>query len=211
MLQVVTPAADLSLLTLEELRLAVGLESDDDSQDEKLEPLGERVSAMITAACRVVSDGTNPPTLMQEGVVDTFRLTSTNRFLFLSRRPVAQVMSVIEADVTLTEDLDFEVDPGSGKLIRLSNGDLSVWSCGKIVVEYDGGYETVPADLKAIAQQLAGGYWADEGVDPMEKSFSIPGVMSSERWVDTEADPQMPREIMNALTAGGYVNRAMVL
>lgn len=212
MFQIITPATDLSLLTIEELRSAVGLSDSDTSQDEKLTALGARVSAMIAAACQVSSDGVHPPTLLIEGCLDQFRLKSSHGDLFLSRRPVAvQITSLTEAGVALAQDVDFELDTASGKLTRLRNDESSCWVCGKIVVEYDAGYETVPDDLKAIAAQLAGGYWADDGVDPMEKRVEIPGVISTERWVDQNADGQMPKDIMNALISGGYVNRRMVL
>src|ERR1051326_4761510 len=97
MLQVIVPAGDLNLLTIEELRLAVGLSLDDDSQDEKLQELGLRVSSMISAACCVAKDGVSPPTLLNEDLTETFRLVSETRNLFLSRRPVGAVTSVTEA------------------------------------------------------------------------------------------------------------------
>lgn len=210
MFQVIQPADDLNLLTIEELRVAVGLASDDTSQDDKLETLGKRVSAMIASSCMVVKDGVNPPTLLSEGCVDTYRLKCSQQAIYLSRRPVYQVVSVTVAGAVLTQDVDYEVDPASGKLTRLCGDEESWWQTGKTVVEYVAGFETVPEDLKALAAQLAGGYWTDDGVDPMEKSLNIPGVVSIERWVDANADPQMPKEIMDGLIAGGYVNRTMV-
>ena len=53
MLQIVTHAFDVNLLTVEELRAAAGLAVSDASQDDKLAALGARVSSMITAACYV--------------------------------------------------------------------------------------------------------------------------------------------------------------
>lgn len=211
MFEVTAPAVDLNLLTVEELRVAIGLASDDDSQDAKLETLGNRVSSMITSACQVVRDGVNPPTLLLEGCIDSYRLKCTQTALFLSRRPVFQIVSVTVSGSSLTEDVDFEVDAASGKLIRLCGDDETYWEAGRVVVEYDAGYDPVPEDLKAIAAQLAGGYWADDGVDPMEKRLKIDGVVELERWVDASANPQMPKEIMQALLDGGYVNRTMVL
>lgn len=210
MFEVVTPAGDLNLLTVEELRVAIGLESDDGSQDEKLEALGNRVSSMIASACQVVKDGVNPPTLLLEGCVDIFRLKCSQRAIFLSRKPIYQIVSVTSAGSSLSEDVDFEVDKASGKLIRLCDDSETCWEAGKVIVEYDAGFDRVPEDLKAIAVQLAGGYWADDGVDPMEKRLSIPGIVDIERWVDATADPQMPSDIMKALIDGGYVNRVMV-
>lgn len=211
MFEVTSTAADLNLLTLEDLRVAVGLASDDDSQDAKLETLGKRVSSMITAACQVARDGINPPTLLLEGCTDSFRLKCSQSALYLSRRPVYQIISVTEAGTALDQDVHYEVEPASGKLIRLSGDDVTCWPAGRIVIEYDAGFATVPEDLKAIAAQLAGGYWADDGVDPMEKRLKIDGVVELERWVDASANPQMPKDIMQALLDGGYVNRVMVL
>lgn len=211
MFEVTSTAADLNLLTLEELRVAVGLASDDDSQDEKLETLGKRVSSMITAACQVAKDGINPPTLLLEGCTESFRLKSSQAALYLSRRPVYQMISVTEAGTALDQDVHYEVEPASGKLTRLSGDDVACWPAGRIVVEYDAGFSVVPEDLKAIAAQLAGGYWADDGIDPMEKRLKVDGVVELERWVDADANPQMPKDIIQALLDGGYVNRTMVL
>ncbi len=96
-------------------------------------------------------------------------------------------------------------------MTRLRGDRPADWICGKIVVEYDAGYRDVPDDLKALAGQLASGYWDADGVDPLERRLSIPGVIDRERWVDLDTDTQMPADIMNALIRGGYVNRAMVL
>jgi hypothetical protein len=210
MFQVVTPASDLSLLTVEELRVAVGRALGDASQDAALATLGSRVTAMITKACRVNSDGVNPATLLLEGCRDSFRLVSSSPYLYLSRRPVQQVTSITEAGADLAEDVDFEIDAAGGRLIRLCSDAESTWRRGRIVVEYDAGFDPVPDDLKAIAAQLAGGYWADNGADPMEKSLSIPGVIETTRWVDQNANGQMPSEVFDALNAGGYVNKVMV-
>jgi hypothetical protein len=211
MLEVIVPADDLNLLTIEELRTAVGLAIDDPSQDEKLEPLGLRVAAMIAATCNVPSDGVSPPTLPNEDLKETLRITSSTATITLSRRPIGAITSLVSAGSALTRDVDYEVDSASGQLLRLYNDQPSCWACGKLVIEYDAGFETVPDGLKAIAAQLAGGYWADDGVDPMEKSLDIPDVIATTRWVDAGADPQMPADILNALIQGGYVNRALVL
>jgi len=210
MFRVTEPADDLNLLSMSELRIAVGLASGDNSQNARLELLGDRVSSMITAACRVARDGVNPPTLLLETCSDSWRLSCAREALYLSRRPVTRIVSLTASGSPLVRDVDYELDAASGKLARLSGDRECWWQAGLVSVEYDGGFEEVPPDLKAIAAQLAGGYWADDGVDPLEKRVSIPGVMDVERWVDSSADPQMPADILNALTVGGYVNREMV-
>jgi len=152
MLTIATPALDLILLTLAEARAAVGVT--DSSQDAQLEILRKRVSAAITAACRVASAGATPPTLRLEVVSDTYRLKSRHEALILSRRPVVTVSSVVEDGTTLAAT-DYEVDASAGLLKRLSGDEYTCWSCGKIVVAYSAGWETVPEDLKEAASKLA--------------------------------------------------------
>lgn len=210
MFRVISPADDLNLLKMSELRIAAGLAAGDNSQNAKLQLLGARVSSMITSACRVARDGVNPPTLLLETCSDSLRLKCPTQAIYLSRRPVTRIVSLTASGSLLARDVDYELDAASGKLVRLSGDCETWWQAGLVVAEYDGGFEDVPDDLKAIAAQLAGGYWADDGVDPLEKRISIPGVIDVERWVDSSADPQMPADILNALTVGGYVNREMV-
>lgn len=205
MFTVVTPNTDRTLLTIQELRIAVGLASDDASQDSKLTTLGDRVSSMITGACKITADGATPPTMRSEAVQDDFRLRANQSSLVLSRRPVTAITSIIADDETLLVT-DYEIDKRAGIVRRLWETSRCSWSSLYVVINYTAGWATVPADLKAIAAQLAGGYWLDDGVDPMEKSFTIPGVITTERWVDSSADAQMPKEIMAALERGGYVN-----
>src|SRR5690348_6633732 len=88
---VTTPATDLSLLTIAELRAAVG--ATDSSQDAELMVMGRRVSTSIARRCNVVSDAANPPTLLSETCTEVFRWDGCGP-LRLSRRPVTSVVSV---------------------------------------------------------------------------------------------------------------------
>ena len=71
-LSVTGPADDLTLLTQEELRVAVGIGIADSSQDDTLKILGGRVAARVATACRIRADGAKPPTLRQENLVEIF-------------------------------------------------------------------------------------------------------------------------------------------
>jgi hypothetical protein len=210
MFEVLQQADDYQLLSDEERRVAIGLAYDDDSRDEELEAMGLRVAARITSACAVAIDGIVQPTLRLERVRDTFRLKSGQAALYLSRRPVMSISGLTEDGVVLTEGADFEINVTTGKVTRLRSDTETCWSCAKVVVEYDAGYEIVPDALKAIAAQLLATYWDTRGIDPMEKSLNIPGVIATERWVDSGADGQLPTELMTALIDGGFVNRLMV-
>lgn len=196
MFAVTTQAADLSLLTAAELRVAIGVAS---AQDQVIEQLGRRVASAIVAACRIVAAGAVPPTLRLEEVSDAFRLKSPVERVFLSRVPVVQLLSIVENDATL-DVADYEVDVGAGIVTRLSSDNPTCWPCGKIVVAYRAGWETVPEDLKLAASKLAAVFWAEGSkADPGLKRESIPGVIDREWWVGPSDDPAIPQEIKDLL------------
>ncbi len=107
MIRVLSATDELSLLTSDEVRHAVGAPAENSKE---LLQLGLRASAMITAACGVISDGVNPPTLKLESVAETIRLGQSTVVITLARRPVVSIASLTEAGSLLTRDVDFEVD-----------------------------------------------------------------------------------------------------
>ena len=208
-LSVTTPASDRNLLTVAELRAAVGVT--DASQDAKLVTLGNRVSATITAACRVTASGAVPPTLRLETLSEQFRLKSTQDILVLSRRPIVSLDTVVENAVALDVDYDCEFDSVSGAVYRLLSDDRICWPCGKIVFGFSAGWATVPEDLKLAASKLAAVLWSEaDVVDTSSRRVDVPGLINIERWASGKDDPLVPTEIYEILENGGYVNRAMI-
>lgn len=194
MFTVTSAASDRSLLTEAEARAAIGNPTAD------VAALIARVSAAITRACRVVAAGAVPPTLRLEAVQDQFRLKSHQRALVLSRRPVVSIGSLVENDVTLVEETDFEVDAAAGLLVRLSGDTEICWPCGKIVVPYSAGWETVPDDLKEAASRAARDFWSEGAQpDPNLKREEIPGVITREWWVGPKDDPVLSQEVLDML------------
>jgi hypothetical protein len=176
---IVTPAADLTLLTPEELRVAAGLDRDDTSQDETLEEYEAEVAAEIASDCAIASDGVNPPTLRSEEVTDVFRIKCPTEVLYLSRKHVSELASVIEGGVALT-DPDWRLVAETGKLVRLVGDADACWSAAKVEVSYTAGFDIVPGELKAEARTRIK-YKASEGSrDPLARSIrtDIPDVES---------------------------------
>lgn len=197
---VTTPATDLSLLTIAELRAAAGI--GDASRDAQLAIIGRGVSAAIARRCNVVSDGVNPPTLLRETCTEVFRWTGCGP-LPLARRPVVEITSVT-VDGTAVDAADYEID-GGRYLQRLSSDALSYWADGKITVIYVAGYQTAPDDLKLAATKLATATFAESGRDPSLKRVEIPGVSLHEYWVAPSADPLLSQEVTDLLSP--YVER----
>lgn len=178
---VTTPAADLSLLTAEELRVAAGLDRTDDSQDETLAELEAEVAAEITSDCGVASDGVNPPTLRSEECSDVFRFSDDNGVLYLSRRHVSAI-DTIDEDGTELETTDWRLDKENGRLVRLDDNADTCWSTSAVTVTYTAGFATVPAELKAEAKARIRMKLSETSRDPLARTIrtEIPDIENLE-------------------------------
>lgn len=211
MLTIASPNTDRSLLTLAEIKSAVGVT--DSSQDDALTALGHYISAVITRECQVPTAGAIPPTLRLETVSETLRLSQEqSNPLYLSRKPVVEITSVTEDGSSLSAD-EYEVDANG--LYRLSSDTRMNWPTGEHTVVYSAGYDTVPYDLKFAAIRFIQSEYT-QGItsarDPMLKREIIPGVREVEYWVDPSAttkDSVMPAEVRGILDRGGYIYKWM--
>jgi hypothetical protein len=214
---VTAPAEDLQLLTDEELRIAAGLEQDDTSQDASLATLGLQAAAALAGACGIAKAGYDaallplrgeaPITFKAETLVQTFRIRNGNQRpkLLFARWPVLAITSVIVDETELTTD-DFEIDIPAASLTRVSGNSTLCWPCGRVIVEYDAGFDDpVPTDLKGYCSRLVGLYHKTTGADLSQRRVEIPGVITVERWVDqTATDVFVPEDIMAGLYRDGY-------
>lgn len=202
MLIITSPNTDRSLLTLAELRAAVGVT--DSSKDAQLQALGNYTAAAITQACKVAKAGAVPPTLRLETVTESFKFKTQQDAIFLARKPVVEVTGVTEDSSSLT-DTDWEVD-GHG-LYRLTSSERAQWAMGQTTIVYSAGYATVPDDLKFAAIKFVQAEWAQGARDPLLKRISREGVGEREYWVEPSKDSIIPGEVMDILERGGYVNK----
>lgn len=210
LLTVTSPASDLSLLSLAEMRTAAG--QSDGSRDADVKRIGSRVADAITAACKIAADGATPPTLRQESLVDTFRLDrwwgrtshhDDHYEIILSRRPIVSVTSVVEAGVTL-DPSSYEIRASKGTLARLVADVPSRWVPSKVVVTYVAGWATVPEGLKRAAEKLMKFYWSEASRDPLLRSVEVPGILNKTYWIGAPGDPSIPQDVMDDL--GPYLN-----
>lgn len=201
MLSVTTAAGDPNLLSVEEMRAAVGVTGS--GSDAALLILNGRVSRAIAAHCRVASAGIAVPTLRQETLTETFRTGMSREKVILSRRPIVSVTSIVEDGETLT-GADYEIDPSSGILTRLEDDEPACWSWSKIVVVYVAGWATVPDDIKLAASKLASEIYTVGTRDPNLKRVEVVGVEEREFWVSPSSDPLISAEV-DALLAP-YMN-----
>jgi len=152
------------------------------SEDANIAAWIGQASSAIAAYCN--------RTLAMETVSETFRFELCEPradCLLLSRYPVQNIVSITEDGTALTSD-DFEVDPDTGELFRLSSDYPRDW-CGRtIVVQYVGGYELLPDLPQAIERaciNLVKTYRAAAARDPLVRSETVDGVLSQTFWVGT--------------------------
>jgi hypothetical protein len=176
MFSISTPASSRAILSLAEIKAAVG--ETGSSNDAALTALGGQISDAISLACGVPSDGVTPPTLMRETIIETVRLREPAQTLVLSRRYIYSVTSVVVAGTTLSTD-NYEADKSAGVLRYLSvSGSEVCWPTGKTVVTYSAGFTTAPEPLKLAAILLVREQWALSQRDPSIRSESFDGLGS---------------------------------
>jgi hypothetical protein len=138
---VITPAESYALISLEELKIALGIAAADTANDAQLEWLIDTNSSMISTWCNRV--------FAKEEVVETWRDT-VGRRVHLTHWPVkaADITSVTtDGDVRL----DYELEEDTGKLSIFTARDEP------IIISYTGGYllpDEAPMALKQAAALL---------------------------------------------------------
>lgn len=200
MLTITTAASDPTLLTLEEIKSAVGVT--DASQNTALTALNARVASALAQSCGILAGGISSPTFRVETITETFRDEAGARYLRMARRPIVSVASIV-LDGTTLDATTYEIDARMGRIYRLLDDASSYWSGTKATVLYDAGWATVPSDLKLAASKLARMLWSEDGPDarsdPNLKRHRVEGVGEREYWVAPASDPLMSGEIRELL------------
>ncbi|MGE0417689.1 MAG: hypothetical protein AB7O80_12850 [Acetobacteraceae bacterium] len=192
-------ADDRSLLTLDELRGAVGIEAGKD--DAGLRRIGDRVAAAFASVCGVRAVPPVPPTFRAESLSEQLDLECGFERIYLARLPVTSIASITENGTVLAAE-DWQLEPGTGRLERRVGGRLSTWRPGVVTVVYQAGWAIVPDDLKLAAEMMAGLLWSGSssaGRDPYLKRERIEGATELEYWVPPGSDPLLIAKISDLL------------
>jgi hypothetical protein len=197
-LTVVTPATSNDLTTKQKVKAELGIS--DISEDANITTWITQASDVISAECR--------RKFGEETVNESFRLPyNFDGPLQLARKPVSAVASVTENGTLLTVTTDYEFDPATGLVTRLSGDTPICWPWGKVVVIYTGGYaliDALPFGIERACIQLVKHYRSGASRDPMLKAEStdIPGVISQrdEFWVGgIGGSGQLPTEVSSLI------------
>jgi hypothetical protein len=133
-INIITPATTIDLITLDELKTWLGLSLTDTSLDVQLSQMITWSSALCAELCN--------RTFAQEELVEVWREIGNGR-LFMSHWPIKQAADitniVIGTDATPLDPSGYELEPASGKLSVIAGGAPGQWQA-PVQVTYTGGY-----------------------------------------------------------------------
>jgi hypothetical protein len=175
--RVITPATSLALVSVDQAKVALGIDPADTSQDATLAQQIDAVSLAVNNYCDRV--------FVIQTYQDQLRYACGQWGEALVTR---QYPIVVEDEVSLvvTEDgvaLDpalVEIYSEAGSLYRLDAASTapSAWTAPLIVVDYTAGYDPIPADVQGAALEWLTARWHSVGRDPALRSETIPDVIS---------------------------------
>ena len=172
MLTVIDPAETHRLVTLLAVRRELNVI--DEIDDVFLTSLIDQASATARSWCR--------RTFAEETVSETVYLDRPASPIELTRYPLTEIASVTVAG-TVLDPAEYEVEEDPGWLYRLdASGGRCARFCGRVVVEYTGGYTlpdaarpTLPDDIQRGALLLVKGAYFARTRDPAIRSESVEG------------------------------------
>ncbi len=184
--RVMVPATNLALVTLDQAKVALGIDPADTSKDALVQRYIDQISAAIDRYCG--------RTFARQTYRDQNRYAcnwlNPGDPLLTRQWPIplddggVPVLTVTEGG-TVVDPAQWEVDTETGSLYRLdASAMMYPWTSNLIVLDYDAGYDVIPADVQGAALQYLSQQWFTDIRDPTLRSETIPDVISQ-----TYADP----------------------
>jgi hypothetical protein len=175
--RVVTPAASMALLTLDQAKAYLGIT--DTAQDALLTTYIDSVSAAVNNYCDRI--------FVRQGYSDQFRYLyhwlapgkplRTRQFPIATDIAAAPVLTVTENGAAI-DPTGWEVELNTGAVYRLDTlGAVTSWTGTSIVLAYDGGYDDIPSDVESAAIDWLNARWASKDRDPALRREEIPDVI----------------------------------
>ena len=146
---------------------------------------GITAGSLVFAADGSIPAGTTVATVAANSITLSNAATSSETGLSMNTGlQVIQTLSVGDTQ-TLVYGSDFTVDPKKGWLIRLNSwtGVSEKWEAEPVVVQYQGGYATIPTDLVDACLRLVTARYRGRGRDPMLVERTQPTLGAERYWV----------------------------
>jgi Phage gp6-like head-tail connector protein len=177
--RLVTPAASLALITLDQAKAALGIDPADTSQDAALTQQIDQVSRAVDNYCDRI--------FARQSYTDHYRYVynwlASGQPLLTRQLPIAADVAgtpvvTISEDGTAVDAASFEVDVERGALYRLNGTAVASWTGTSIVADYDAGFDVIPEDVQSAAIEWLVARWKAQGRDPALRSETIPDVIT---------------------------------
>jgi hypothetical protein len=171
--RVITPAASLALVSVDDAKAALGIDPADTSHDAQLAQQIDAVSMAVNNYCDRVF------------VVQTYQDQLRNACgrwgepLVTRQYPIVVddgVVLDVTQDGTVLAPSAFEVFPEAGALYRLDAGATAAGAA--LLVDYTAGFDPIPADVQGATLEWLTARWHSVGRDPALRSETIPDVIS---------------------------------
>ena len=200
--RVITPATSLALMTLDQAKAALGIPLTDTSQDAAIQQEIDAVSAAIHNYCDRV--------FVRQSYRDQIRSVCawlpTGYPIQTQQWPIpldntgAPVLTVTE-NGTLIDPALWEAEVETGSIYRLDTSAMMFsWTAQVLVLDYDGGYDVIPADVQGAALEYLTARWASRGRDPALRREIIPDVISQD-WYTDATTPSMSATVRDWLSS----------
>jgi len=185
---VTTPAASRNLVSLSTVKADLGITVS--TYDTQLASLIARASAAIEQACnRVFTRETLRDEVWPDREAFPYQVPGGIAPLQLSRFPIVSVASVTENGDALTVDTDYVVNAAMGTMLRLgADAWPKSWPTWKLIVTYEAGFATIPADIEDAASRLVKRRYYASRRDETLKREVVPGVLEREWWIASGGD-----------------------
>jgi hypothetical protein len=189
-----SPATSHDLTTLAAVKAELGIT--DTTEDGNL-------AVWITAASQA-AEAYCDRVFVEETVTETFRNRRGINLdgLVLARSPLSELISVTADGETLTEDVEFEQDPGSAILYRISNGKSCHWRFTSLVANYKAGFpaDKIPVNLARAALVMVKLLRGSATRDPAVKSENMLGTYSYTLFGGADIHEGMPADVAALLS-----------
>jgi hypothetical protein len=169
--RVVTAASERGLITLDQAKIVLGIDAADTTHDAEITLMIASISAGISTYCDRL--------FVVQTYRDQYRNASADK-LRARQYPIAlatggdpELFTVTIDGAVITPD-QYDLDVTNGWLYPIAGW----WSGVLIVLDYKAGYNPIPADVQAAANEWLTMRWAAKGYDPTLRSEEIPDLIS---------------------------------
>jgi hypothetical protein len=198
--RVIVPADNLMLITLDQAKAALGIDPADTSQDAAIQQEIATISAAVESYC----ERTFTRQTYRDQIRSAYDWLAAGQPLETRQWPIPlddgglPVLTVTE-DGTLLDPALWEVDIDTGSIYRLDTSAMIYsWTGRVIVIDYDAGYDVIPADVTGATLEYFTARWASRGRDPALRRENIPDVIQQD-WYTDATTPSMSSTVRDWL------------